>query len=100
MGLQKLEQRWLAHQSKPFPSGYRSKRIAGTNLTLLQADLGACIMAACQTGGALGPRLKQTFESSLKILRQVVNELEGEPQAHFREMQALAEELAKNLPRT
>ena len=93
MDLKSIEQQWLAHEAKPFPTGHRAKIIAGQNLTLLHSETAGYILSFLQTNGSLGSRQRIALEQCLGQLNAINEELDEEASRYFQELNSIAQEV-------
>ncbi len=95
MSVQDIKKAWEIHEATPFPGGHRTKVVNGQNLSLIESEIGSYIMAFVSTDGRLGARQYIAMQNFVKILPQIIAELEGEAASYFSSLNSIAQELMK-----
>ncbi|MCB0317515.1 MAG: hypothetical protein KDD56_02075 [Bdellovibrionales bacterium] len=85
-----ISSQWLIHESKPFPAGCRNKKIADTNLTLLESDIAANILTFINTNGKLVGRRRAELECQVELLTDSILDLTEEARSYFDELREIA----------
>lgn len=88
-----------AHEQLRFPAGYRSRKVEGVSITVLDSEARACAYSYLTSGGRLGPNkrllVKQCFERAQQVLKE---EHPEEAMAFFNSLARLTQLIQKSLP--
>ncbi len=94
--IQKVQELWNAHESTPFPTGYRSKKIDGVSITVIESEVAGYILTYTATGGSLGSRQVISLKNNLTTLNRIIDEAETEEaKNYFNALYVIAKEVSE-----
>lgn len=92
-----IKEEVFGHESRPFPTGWRGKRIADIDLTVLDCDGIAHILTMVEANGVVSSRSKKSIRECIQQFRTVMPELPGDVQPYFGELGSLLEKTAHQI---
>lgn len=95
--MEEIRELWNTFETTPMPFGHRSISVEGASLTVLQSDIGACIIAYLVGGGKLSSPRKDILKSSTKKLASAFEQCTQDGRAHFEKLVKISAMVLKSL---